>query len=128
MKKELTISLLITIFVLVGAFLMIAKSTTPSVSTETTSTPTQMTTSSTSTNIVTSIDVQKHNSISDCWIVLNNNVYNVTSYIDQHPGGLTMVPFCGKDATEAYNTIREGSGHSNKATKLLQSFYVGTTQ
>jgi len=32
-------------------------------------------------------DVQKHNTSGDCWMILSGGVYNVTSYISQHPGG-----------------------------------------
>ena len=128
MKKELIISILITICVLVGAFLLIPKPTTLSVPSQTTVQSTSPSTSSSLTNIVTTLEIQKHNTISDCWLILNNKAYDVTSYINQHPGGLTIVPFCGKDGTDAYNLIRGGIGHSNKATQLLQTYYVGDVQ
>ena len=32
-------------------------------------------------------DVLEHNSASDCWIIINKKVYNVTSWIPRHPGG-----------------------------------------
>jgi hypothetical protein len=32
-------------------------------------------------------DVAKHNSATDCWMVINDKVYDVTSFIDEHPGG-----------------------------------------
>ncbi len=45
------------------------------------------------------IDLQtlsKHNSKSDCWIVYNNKVYDITSYLPRHPGGpSTITPTCG---------------------------------
>jgi len=35
---------------------------------------------------VTPKELAKHNSRKDCWMALNGIVYNVTSYMDFHPG------------------------------------------
>ena len=35
---------------------------------------------------VTPKELAKHNLRSDCWMALNGIVYNVTSYMDYHPG------------------------------------------
>ncbi|KDO70318.1 hypothetical protein CISIN_1g041866mg, partial [Citrus sinensis] len=32
-----------------------------------------------------------HNTKDDCWIVVHNKVYDVTSYLDDHPGGDDVV-------------------------------------
>lgn len=48
-------------------------------------------------------EVQKHNSVNDCWVIISNNVYNVTSYINLHPGGATRIDsYCGQDMTQAF--------------------------
>ena len=36
---------------------------------------------------VTHGELRKHNKRKDCWIALNGIVYNVTPYMDFHPGG-----------------------------------------
>lgn len=36
-------------------------------------------------------DVAKHNNSDDAWIILHGKVYNITSYIDIHPGGLEII-------------------------------------
>jgi len=42
----------------------------------------------------------------DCWVVVNNQVLDVTSFLDDHPGGmLAMLSFAGKDATDELNMI-----------------------
>lgn len=85
--------------------------------------PTAPITSTTNSTItLSSQEVAKHNTTADCWLIINNNVYNVTSYLGQHPGGVsTIKPSCGKDGTALF----EGLPHSTNAHQLLANFYVG---
>lgn len=86
-----------------------------------TTTTTATTTSASST--ITAAEVAKHNSASDCWIVIDNKVLKVTSYLRIHPGGPgTMVPYCGKDASSAYH---DEVKHGNNANQLLGDFLIG---
>ena len=32
-------------------------------------------------------DVAQHNTEKDCWMTINGKIYDVTKYIDSHPGG-----------------------------------------
>lgn len=32
-------------------------------------------------------EVKDHARRTDCWVVIDNNVYDLTSFIDSHPGG-----------------------------------------
>merc|ERR1719218_51247 len=51
-------------------------------------------------------EVAKHNTEQDCWVVVNDQVLNVTNFLSQHPGGvLAIVTFAGKDASEEFNMI-----------------------
>ncbi|CAK9029274.1 unnamed protein product [Durusdinium trenchii] len=51
-------------------------------------------------------DVAKHNSKTDCWVVVDGQVLDVTSFLSEHPGGeLAILTFAGKDATEEFNMI-----------------------
>ena len=73
-------------------------------------------------------EVVKHSSPSDCWMIINNKVYNLSNYDVQHPGGADQIDsYCGKDATTAYDTKGRpgGSPHSSYADSLLSQFYVG---
>merc|ERR1740130_1029143 len=51
-------------------------------------------------------EVAKHTSKTDCWVVVDNQVLNVTDFLKDHPGGeLAILTFAGKDATEEFNMI-----------------------
>lgn len=66
-------------------------------------------------------DVKKHNKKTDAWLVINNKVYNVTSWINNHPGGLIIMKGVGKDASTLYKKFR----HSKNADNILKKFYIG---
>merc|ERR1719230_1623559 len=51
-------------------------------------------------------EVAKHTTKGDCWVVVADQVLNVTNFLSQHPGGeLAILTFAGKDATEEFNMI-----------------------
>merc|ERR1712083_1193320 len=51
-------------------------------------------------------EVAKHVTKTDCWVVLNDRVLDVTSFLSQHPGGeLAILTFAGKDATAEFDMI-----------------------
>lgn len=78
------------------------------------------------TQRLTSNLVSSHNTANDCWIIVQNKVYSVSSYLTQHPGGADrIIPYCGQEATQAFVT-RGGSGsHSQNAYDILGAYYVG---
>lgn len=72
-------------------------------------------------------EIASHNSHDDCWLAINEKIYNVTSFVGSHPGGEAILEGCGKDATEFFETRPMGSGtpHSEKARENLENFYIG---
>jgi cytochrome b involved in lipid metabolism len=77
--------------------------------------------------VLTSAEVAKHNTASNCWMIINNKVYNFTAFIPSHPGGSAMVPYCGKDGTIGFQTKDKnpGSNHSGSAYSLLATYLLG---
>ncbi|CAN3480860.1 cytochrome b5 [Diutina catenulata] len=70
----------------------------------------------------TADEVAKHDTLDDLWVIYNGEVYDITKYIDEHPGGEEVVVDCaGTDATEAFDDI----GHSDEAKEILASLKVG---
>jgi hypothetical protein len=48
-------------------------------------------------------DVAGHAARNDCWFILYDVVYDITDYVDRHPGGASRIyDECGTDATQAY--------------------------
>ncbi|CAI7775602.1 unnamed protein product [Closterium sp. NIES-54] len=67
-------------------------------------------------------EVSKHNTEKDCWLIVSGKVYDVTKFMDDHPGGSdVMVSSTGKDATDDFEDI----GHSKTARDMLAQYYVG---
>ncbi|GAA6024564.1 hypothetical protein JCM10207_008654 [Rhodosporidiobolus poonsookiae] len=70
-------------------------------------------------------DVEKHNKPKDCWVIHNNKIYDITSFLDDHPGGDDIVlEWAGKDITEVMADPIEHS-HSDSAYSVLDEFLVG---
>lgn len=67
--------------------------------------------------------VAKHNLETDCWIVINDKVYNATNYITLHPGGPGFKKYCGQDATQSFNA--KPAHQTEKAIKDLNNLIVG---
>ncbi|KAF9446522.1 hypothetical protein P691DRAFT_794412 [Macrolepiota fuliginosa MF-IS2] len=50
--------------------------------------------------------VAEHNSRDSCWIIVHDKIYDVTEFLDEHPGGSKIIlKYAGVDATEAYEPI-----------------------
>eukprot|EP00094_Tigriopus_californicus_P007906 TCALIF_07610-PA protein Name:"Similar to cyb5r4 Cytochrome b5 reductase 4 (Danio rerio)" AED:0.08 eAED:0.08 QI:276/0.71/0.75/1/0.71/0.75/8/43/588 len=55
---------------------------------------------------VTKTELAKHNKRKDAWMAINGVVYNVTAYMDYHPGGWDeLVRGAGIDATNLFNEV-----------------------
>ncbi|KAL2485451.1 Cytochrome b5 [Abeliophyllum distichum] len=66
--------------------------------------------------------VSVHNTCKDCWVIINAKAYNVTSFLEDHPGGEeVLLAAAGKDASEEF----ENAGHGSAARLMLDEFYVG---
>jgi len=75
--------------------------------------------------VLTTALVAQHNIRANCWMIIDNAVYNLTDFvnpINEHDGGLNaIVSRCGTDGTVAFDSI----GHSPAADALLATFFLG---
>lgn len=75
---------------------------------------------------LTATEIAKHNSISDCWMIIDNKVYSLASYLGQHPGGAgAILSYCGQNGTVGFQTKDTGRSHSQAAQNLLARYYIG---
>ena len=67
--------------------------------------------------------VKENNSANSCWSVINGNVYNLTQWINSHPGGPSVIRgLCGVDGTSSFNGKHRGQGNP---TSTLASYLLG---
>jgi len=71
-------------------------------------------------------EVQKHKSgkgdDKSVWFVLHDKVYDVTKFLDEHPGGEEiLVENSGKISTEEFEDV----GHSSDAREMMKEYYIG---
>jgi hypothetical protein len=65
----------------------------------------------------TMANVKKNNSAQSCWSLINGNVYNLTQWINSHPGGPSAIRgICGVDGSSSFNGRH--SGQSNPKENL----------
>lgn len=67
-------------------------------------------------------EVQKHKTSTSLWLVIHNKVYDVTQFLDEHPGGEeVMIEQAGGDGSESFEDV----GHSSDARELMKDYYLG---
>ncbi|MBO0596306.1 cytochrome b5 domain-containing protein [Nesterenkonia sp. E16_7] len=69
-------------------------------------------------------EVEQNDSPDSCWAVMSGTVYDLTDWIDQHPGGADRIEgLCGTDAAAAF----EGQhGDQDGPEGQLAEFEIGT--
>ena len=77
---------------------------------------------------LSSAEISTHNTLQNCWLIISGQVYDVTRFISQHPGGVTQITnWCGKEATTAFQTRGgKGGSHSTLASNMLSSYVIGS--
>jgi cytochrome b involved in lipid metabolism len=70
------------------------------------------------TKSYTTAEVATHKNGLSCWLILDNKVYDVTSFITKHPND-AILRGCGKDATQMF------ARHPESAKEMKENFYIG---
>ncbi len=128
-KYIIFLGVLVVLFVGgVGVFLTSNKTSTveKQISAEPTQIPAAASTAPTAQKSYTLADVSQHSTESDCWIVVENNVYDMTPFIPDHPGGREIVEGCGRDATSMFQ--REREHQKENAASYLPPYQIGVLQ
>jgi len=70
-------------------------------------------------------EIACHRSCNSCWIVRNGRVYDVTSFLVDHPGGAeSILEYTGQDVSAVMKDASEHE-HSEAAYELLESYFIG---
>uniref|UniRef100_A0A671V763 Cytochrome b5 reductase 4 n=1 Tax=Sparus aurata TaxID=8175 RepID=A0A671V763_SPAAU len=69
---------------------------------------------------VTQEELQKHNTRDDCWTCIRGMVYNVTPYMDYHPGGEEeLMKAAGIDGTELFDQVHRWVNYESMLKECL---------
>lgn len=69
---------------------------------------------------VSHVELKKHNKIDDCWLAIRGKVYNVTRYMDFHPGGAEeLMRGAGIDATQLFDSVHAWVNYEQLLTKCF---------
>ena len=68
-------------------------------------------------------EVAFHNNENDAWIIINDDVYDITDFLEEHPGGkMILISILGEDATEFFEEL-----HNSRILKEYGDKYkIGT--
>ncbi|XP_010750049.1 cytochrome b5 isoform X1 [Larimichthys crocea] len=67
-------------------------------------------------------EVEEQNTFKSTWIIINNQVYDVTKFLEEHPGGEEVLrEQAGGNATESFEDV----GHSTDAREMASSMVIG---
>ncbi|OZJ05476.1 hypothetical protein BZG36_01608 [Bifiguratus adelaidae] len=70
-------------------------------------------------------NVKKHNTLKSCWVIHNSKVYDVTEFVQDHPGGEDLImEYAGTDVTKVMADVLEHE-HSESAYELLDEYLIG---
>lgn len=68
--------------------------------------------------------VATHADSKSCWSAINGGVYDLTSWINNHPGGkFAILSICGKDGSDSFNGKHGGQA---RPMSELVNFKIGT--
>ncbi len=68
-------------------------------------------------------EIQSANTREKCWAIISKNVYDLTTWISEHPGGEKMIlNICGKDGTSAFEKQHGGQA---AVAEIVKDFKIG---
>ncbi|EFB15322.1 hypothetical protein PANDA_012887, partial [Ailuropoda melanoleuca] len=67
-------------------------------------------------------EVAKRNSMKEIWLVIHGRVYDITRFLNEHPGGEeVLLEQASAGASESFEDV----GHSSDAREMLKQYYIG---
>lgn len=73
-------------------------------------------------------EVASHNTAESLWVILGNSVYDVTSFLEEHPGGQKpFLKYAGKNITEKFASVKAHKT-SEDLPAFLATLKIGTVK
>lgn len=71
-------------------------------------------------------EISQHQSDDSRWLIIDDKVYDVTKFLDDHPGGAKPLKYySGKDATQNFHGVAKHEG-SDHVPSYLKEFCIGS--
>ncbi len=67
-------------------------------------------------------EVKKHAVETDCWVAIMGSVYDMTKFVDMHPGKKAILKGCGTDASVLFNSE---DNHTPTRRAVLKGYKIG---
>ena len=59
-----------------------------------------------SKKLISKEELAKHNSAKDCWVSIDNKIYDLTDFLEEHPSGpQPILDLAGKDGTAVFDDV-----------------------
>eukprot|EP00275_Glaucocystis_incrassata_P001469 EC123026.1.p1 GENE.EC123026.1~~EC123026.1.p1 ORF type:complete len:151 (+),score=19.46 EC123026.1:161-613(+) len=72
--------------------------------------------------VFTTEELKEHKSRKTLWMAIHGKVYDITEFMDEHPGGPeVLLDSAGQDATTDFEDV----GHSDEAREMLAKYLIG---
>ncbi|KAJ2970301.1 hypothetical protein NQ176_g8255 [Zarea fungicola] len=70
-------------------------------------------------------EIAQHNTATNAWFIIHGDVYDITKYIADHPGGIdVMVEAAGTNASDVF----DDAGHSEDVLEIMTKYKIGTVK
>ncbi|XP_045132260.1 cytochrome b5-like isoform X2 [Portunus trituberculatus] len=67
-------------------------------------------------------EIAKHKTPDSCWFIIHDKVYDVSKFLDEHPGGEeVLLEQAGQNVTENFEDV----GHSTDAREMMMEYCIG---
>ena len=133
MNRNILIATVIVVVIAIGNYFFIFQNDDPDAPPRSTDQSTQATATIDTNTVYTAYEVALHAAADDCWTIIDDNVYDITPYVPNHPGGDEILRACGQDGSTLFNqretadgqSVGTGLPHSSNAQSILGDFQIG---
>ena len=75
--------------------------------------------------LITIAQLQQNKTNDSCWITVKKKVYNLTKFVEKHPGGKELFNGCGKEIDSMFPAHPGGRFDSPQNLQKILPYYLG---